>query len=79
MREHQKNKVPCCKRCNLFKGHFRADCFCVICDEAWRIMAPYILPKLKRDIPLIHMADALAIDPSSSLDTTNIGDDGVAS
>lgn len=48
----QTNKVPCCARCNSLKSHWRSDCTCGICETAWRIMAPFILPKTKHDIPI---------------------------
>lgn len=57
MREHQLNKVPCCTPCNRWKKNYRADCTCEICEAAWVTMAPYILPRLKRDISIVIMAD----------------------
>jgi hypothetical protein len=57
MVEHQKNKVPCCIPCNLYKKNFRSDCNCIVCMTAWEIMATYILPRRKKDIPLIIMSD----------------------
>lgn len=46
------NKVPACQRCNNLKSHFRSDCECPICEHAWVVMAPFILPRVKRDIPV---------------------------
>lgn len=50
------NKVPACQRCNGRKSHFRALCSCVLCETAWVIMAPYLLPRVKRDIPPVSLA-----------------------
>lgn len=49
------NKVPACHRCNNNKSHYRALCECVICESAWLLLAPYILPRRKRDIPTISL------------------------
>jgi hypothetical protein len=49
------NKVPACERCNGRKGHNRSDCDCNICETAWILMAPYLLPWAKRDIPIISV------------------------
>lgn len=59
---HQKNKVPCCIPCNLFKKNFRSDCNCAVCMTAWEIMAPFLLPKRKRDIPVIQMSDLIVMN-----------------
>jgi hypothetical protein len=47
------NKVWACEDCNGDKGFKRTDCECEICVRAWELMAPYILPRVKRDIPMI--------------------------
>lgn len=62
MREHQKNKIPCCGTCNLLKAAMRSDCNCYACLEAWRIMGPYILPRTKKDIPLIEIVKQNIMD-----------------
>lgn len=49
------NKVPCCSHCNGLKGHFRSECECNLCEIAWTLMAPYILPRKKSDIPVATM------------------------
>lgn len=49
------NKVPACDRCNGVKSHFRSDCECSICELAWILMAPYILPKTKHEIPILAL------------------------
>lgn len=49
------NKVPACARCNGYKSHLRSDCDCDICEFAWQVMAPYILPRKKHDIPIVHV------------------------
>ena len=57
MVNHQRNKVPCCVPCNLFKQNMRSDCVCQLCTYAWEIMAEFILPKRKRDIPVVIMSE----------------------
>jgi hypothetical protein len=52
MTTHQANLVPSCYACNYYKGYYRSDCNCIICLTAWELMADFILPKRKRDIPL---------------------------
>lgn len=47
------NKVPACAECNVKKADKRSDCECSICEAAWEIMAPFILPRRKCDIPVI--------------------------
>ena len=46
------NKVPACADCNNRKDCLRSDCTCSICTLAWELLAPYIRPKHKRDIPV---------------------------
>jgi hypothetical protein len=53
------NKVPACERCNGLKSHFRSDCDCNICEIAWTLMAPYLLPFAKRDIPIIALLEMI--------------------
>lgn len=47
------NKVPACEVCNNRKSHWRSDCPCTLCELAWILMAPYIMPRVKSDIPII--------------------------
>lgn len=47
------NKVPACDRCNNEKDRWRSDCECTLCETAWIVMAPYILPKTKLDIDVV--------------------------
>ena len=54
---HQRNKVPCCVDCNDYKKNNRSDCNCETCMYAWEVMAEYILPRRKKDIPVIIMAE----------------------
>lgn len=51
------NKVPACADCNNAKSHWRSDCECTICELAWILMAPYILPRVKSDIPIITIEE----------------------
>lgn len=53
------NKVPACNRCNGAKSHFRSDCVCFVCEQAWVILAPYIKPRIKSDIEVFPLLERL--------------------
>jgi hypothetical protein len=55
------NKVWACDTCNGNKDSMRTDCECEICTRAWEVMAPYIRPRVKSDIPVITVDELVAL------------------
>jgi hypothetical protein len=61
MSVHQANVVPCCTPCNDYKKWFRSECNCETCLTAWVLLSPYILPRVKKDIPLIKVIGTVLV------------------
>ena len=73
------NKVWACDTCNGNKDYFRTDCECEICTRAWELFAQYILPRMKKDIPLIKVEQLVRMRGMKTINRSEglLGVDGI--